>query len=75
MIVKGTKFNPFLKADKVIMSSNGKAIIKVNNFKTNSGLPVEQRTVYPNNKTNFENYVVALAKKNNFINKKSEVLK
>lgn len=66
MKIKGTKFNPFEKADKVILSSDQKAIIKINKFKTKSGLPVESRTIYPNDKKNFENYVVAIAKKNNF---------
>lgn len=72
MNIKGTKFNPFLKADKVILSANQKAIIKVNMYKTKSGLPVESRTVYPNNEKNFNNYVVALSKKNNFNNDKNK---
>lgn len=33
MKIKGTKFNPFEKADKVILSSDKKAIIKINKFK------------------------------------------
>ena len=70
MVIKGKKYNPFIKANKVVMSSNGKAIVKINNYKTKSGVSVEQRTIYPNNKNNFESYVIAIAKKNNFITKK-----
>lgn len=69
LIIKNKKYNPFSKANKIIMSSNGKVIVKVNNFKTKSGLVVEQRTIYPNNKENFESYVLAVAKNNNFISK------
>lgn len=64
MFISKSTFNPFLKADKVIISSNNKAIIKINKYNTSSGLPVESRTIYPFNEKNFENYVSAIKKKN-----------
>lgn len=72
MIIKSSKFNPFVKADKVILSANHKSIIKINSYKTKSGLPVESRTIYPCNKQNFDNYVIAVAKKNNFNDKNNK---